>query len=156
METKIIVLVQGLRYALPMTAVLRVVRAVEVTGYPSASERFRGVIDVAGEVIPVVDLRRILGVDPAPIEVDSAMLVVATSRAKLVLPVDQVCGVGRLEEATHPEGTSLHADCINAFLCDEWGLIFEIDAERLANDRDLATFAFTPEGPGAAVESGGT
>ncbi|MEI6622257.1 MAG: chemotaxis protein CheW [Actinomycetes bacterium] len=156
MDTKVIVLVQALRYALPMTAVLRVVRAVEVTGYPSASERFQGVIDVAGEVIPVLDLRRILGVDEVPIEVDSAMLVVATSRAKLVLPVDEVCGVGRLAEATHPEGTSLHADCINAFLCDERGLVFEIDVERLANETDLATFAFTRQVSGVAAGSGAT
>ncbi|MEI8081944.1 MAG: chemotaxis protein CheW [Actinomycetes bacterium] len=155
MDNEVIVRVEGLRYALPMAVVLRVVRAVDVTGYPSASARFCGVIDIAGEVVPVVDLRWILGVDLAPIEVDSAMLVVLTSRAKLVLPVDQVLGVGRLDEATHPEGTSLHADCINAFLCDQQGLVFGIDVERLADEKDLATFAFTSGGVGLAERPGG-
>jgi purine-binding chemotaxis protein CheW len=46
------------RYALRLTAVERIVRAVEVTPLPKAPQIVLGVIDAQGRIIPVVDVRQ--------------------------------------------------------------------------------------------------
>ena len=46
------------RYALPLSAVERVVRAVEITPLPKAPEIVLGVINMQGQVVPAVDIRK--------------------------------------------------------------------------------------------------
>ena len=48
----------GQRYALPLAAVERIVCAVEVTPLPGAPPVVLGVINVAGCVLPVFNIRR--------------------------------------------------------------------------------------------------
>ncbi len=51
-------MLDDIRYALPLTSVEQVVRAVEVTPLPDAPDIIMGVINVHGRVVPVVDIRR--------------------------------------------------------------------------------------------------
>ncbi len=46
------------RYALYLSAVERIVRIVEITPLPKALEIVFGVINVQGQVVPVVDIRK--------------------------------------------------------------------------------------------------
>lgn len=48
-------------FALHLAAVDRVVRMVEITPLPGAPEAVEGVVDVHGEIVPVVSIRRRLG-----------------------------------------------------------------------------------------------
>ena len=78
------------RYALRLTAVAKVVRAAAVTPLPKAPEIVLGVLDLQGEVIPVIDLRRRFGL-PARGLRTSDQFVVAQARALTVaLAVDGV------------------------------------------------------------------
>ncbi len=45
------------RYAIPLAAVERIVRAVEVTALPEGPEIVLGVIDMEGRIRPVLDTR---------------------------------------------------------------------------------------------------
>ena len=47
------------RYALPLDAVERIVRAVAITALPKAPTIVSGAINVQGEIIPVLNLRRL-------------------------------------------------------------------------------------------------
>ena len=47
------------RYALPLDAVERIVRAVAITALPKAPAIVSGAINVQGEIIPVLNLRRL-------------------------------------------------------------------------------------------------
>src|SRR5215510_13088590 len=47
----------GLRFALPMCDVIEVVRAVAIRALPAAPPITLGVIDVRGEIVPVLDVR---------------------------------------------------------------------------------------------------
>jgi purine-binding chemotaxis protein CheW len=46
------------RFALPLRSVERVVRAVDITPLPDAPQMVLGVIDVQGEIVSVINLRR--------------------------------------------------------------------------------------------------
>lgn len=110
------------RYAIALETVRRIIHAVEITPLPKAPDIVLGVIDIAGEVLPVLDVRRRFRLPTRKIQtadqfvlaqaaernvvlsVDEALDVVSRSRAEIVaatqLPpgIDFVQGVVRLDD----------------------------------------------------------
>jgi purine-binding chemotaxis protein CheW len=83
----------GRRYALPLVAVERIVRAVEVVPLPGAPLVVLGLIDMGGRVLPVINLRRRFGLHEREIEVSDQFLIAQTARRPVVLVIDEVEGV---------------------------------------------------------------
>jgi purine-binding chemotaxis protein CheW len=81
------------RCALALAAVERVVRVVEITPLPNAPEVVLGVVNVRGRLLPVIDVRRRLGLPPRE-HLLSEQLILARLRARSVLLlVDSVAGL---------------------------------------------------------------
>ncbi len=78
------------RFALNLRSVQRIVRAVEVTPMPGAPETVLGVINVEGQVIPVVDGRKRLGLPPREIELSDLFIIVQENDFTLALVADEV------------------------------------------------------------------
>jgi purine-binding chemotaxis protein CheW len=78
------------RYALRLPQVERVVRVVEITPLPRAPEIVLGVIDVGGEVIPVVNIRQRFGLRPSPRKLSDQLVIARTSKRRLALVADMV------------------------------------------------------------------
>jgi purine-binding chemotaxis protein CheW len=86
-------------YALHLPAVQRVARIVEVTRLPRAPDIVAGVVNVRGQVIPVVDVRkRFLLPERDPVLSDQ-LIVARTSTRAVALIVDAVTGVVECDEA---------------------------------------------------------
>jgi len=83
------------RYALPLDVVERVTRAVEVTPLPEAPPVIRGVINVQGEVVPVVDLLTRFRQPAREIQVTDHFIVASSSTGLVALPVDEAVGLLR-------------------------------------------------------------
>lgn len=81
--------VDGQRYALPLSTVERIVRAVEVTLLPNAPAIVLGVINVAGSVLPVLNLRRRFGVLEREIGPADQFVIAHTARRAVALVVDE-------------------------------------------------------------------
>jgi purine-binding chemotaxis protein CheW len=81
------------RYALYLHAVTRVVRMVEITHLPKAPEIVRGVVNVQGQVIPVVDIRKRFRLPEREPEPGDQLIIVNTPRRSVALVVDAVEGV---------------------------------------------------------------
>jgi purine-binding chemotaxis protein CheW len=77
------------RYALPLAAVGRIVRAVEVTSLPNAPSIVLGVIDVGGQILPVLDMRRRFGLPEREIRPDDHFLIARTARRVVALTIDE-------------------------------------------------------------------
>ncbi|WP_088536655.1 chemotaxis protein CheW [Geobacter sp. DSM 9736] len=102
-ERLVLFSVEGHRLALPLRVVEKVVQAVEVTPLPGAPEEVAGVIDIAGTITLVIDLRRRLGIPPREILLTDQLLIARTPRRMAALLVDSVEGVlpgGRLAPAS--------------------------------------------------------
>jgi purine-binding chemotaxis protein CheW len=81
--------IDGRRFALPASSVRELVRAVAIVPLPMAPPIVEGVIDLRGQVVPVVDIRPRLGLEPRPVE-PADHLIIARSRGRLVaLRVDR-------------------------------------------------------------------
>ena len=81
------------QYALPLSAVERVLPMVAVSPLPQAPPIALGVINLHGQVIPVLDIRHRLGFPTRDYGLTAHLLVARTHRRTLALPVDEVWGV---------------------------------------------------------------
>lgn len=81
------------RYALPLAAVQRVVRAVEITPLPKAPEIVSGVINVQGEVVPVVDIRRRFRLPERALMPGDQIIIARTSNRTVAIIADTANGV---------------------------------------------------------------
>ena len=81
------------RYALALDSVERIVRAVAVTVLPTAPDIVIGVIDVAGRVVPVLNLRRRFGLPERDIGPDDQFILARTNRRTVALAVDVAAGM---------------------------------------------------------------
>ncbi len=96
-ETWVTLELAGEIYALPVASVLEILRVTGITRVPHSPRVIRGVTNMRGKVLPVVDLRIRLGMPAAEIGPQSRILV-ASSRGRLLgLLVDAVQQVERID-----------------------------------------------------------
>lgn len=81
------------RYALPLSAVDRIVRAAYVTPLPLAPDVVLGAIDVEGRVLPVFNLRRRFQLPERAIDPSDHFLIARTARGAAVLVIDSAHGL---------------------------------------------------------------
>lgn len=89
----------GIACALPLRQVERVAGMVAMTPLPRSAAVAEGVIAVAGETVPVIDIRARLGLPPHPPRLSDFLLLVRTARRRLALRADGVAGIDRLSFA---------------------------------------------------------
>ena len=94
----------GVEYAVDVRIVQNVVEYAGETAVPSRLPYFRGVMDLRGESVPILDLRAKLGLRAGELGSDACVLVFtlpgAGERALVGALVDGVSGVVDLEETT--------------------------------------------------------
>ncbi len=83
-------------YGAPIRQMREVVRVGEITRVPHAPAHMRGVMNLRGRVLPVVEIRTRLGLSPAELSPRSRVLVVEAHGRVLGLLVDAVRHVTRL------------------------------------------------------------
>lgn len=120
------------RYALHLNTVERILRAVEVTPIPRAPDIVLGIINVQGQIIPVVNVRRRFGLPEREIDIDDRLIVACTSKMTVVLPVDVVDGIreSSKEEMTPAEKISPGMEYIEGVIKFDDGMIFIHDIDR--------------------------
>ena len=89
----VLLTVDGQTYALPLAAVDRIVRMVEVTPLPGAPDVVEGVINIQGEVVPVVSIRRRLGLAHRAVVVSDSLVVARAHARRLAIIAEAVLGV---------------------------------------------------------------
>ncbi len=87
------------RYALPLAAVERIVRAVEVTPLPGAPAIVLGAIDVEGRVLPVLNLWRRFLLPEREVSPVDQFLIAWTDRRMVALVMDEAQGVIEREQS---------------------------------------------------------
>ena len=83
----------GLRYALYLSVLERVVRAVEITPLPKAPDIVVGIINVQGRIIPVVNIRKRFRLPPREMTLNDQFIIARTSARPLAMIVDSVQGI---------------------------------------------------------------
>ena len=80
-------------YALPIANVVQVVRIVAITPMPEAPKIVKGVINVRGKVIPVIDVRKRFNLPAKPYDLNTQLLIAQMDSRMMALIVDAVSEV---------------------------------------------------------------
>lgn len=137
----------GLRYALPLHKVSRVVRAAALTPLPKAPDIVSGILDLQGEIIPVINLRRRFRLPEKPISCDDQFVIARTPRLTVALAVDGTLGVTELsgqavvEPEAIVEGTGYLAGVTRT--ADGLVLIHDLDTLLFPAEEELLSNALT-------------
>ena len=86
-------------FAVGLTAVERVVRAVEITPLADAPRGVRGVINLQGRIVPVFDLWTRFGLPSREVSATDHLVIAHTHWRTVALLVDSVAGVVSQSEA---------------------------------------------------------
>ncbi len=89
----VVFLINEQRYALHLSAAERIVRAVELTALPKAPEIVLGVINMHGQIIPVINIRERFHLPEKEIDPGDQLLIAHTSTRTVALVVDAVLSV---------------------------------------------------------------
>jgi purine-binding chemotaxis protein CheW len=111
-------------YALPVETVLEVARPASLTPVPGAPAHLLGVMNLRGEVLPVVDLAALSGLR-GPGE-PTVIVVVEAGGARAGLAVDAVLGVGDLPA---PSPTDTAREYVSSAALADGELVGILDAD---------------------------
>jgi purine-binding chemotaxis protein CheW len=92
--------------AVPAADVVQVLRMAATAPVPGAPPWLRGVLNLRGMLVPVVDVASRLGRPPRPARLDAKLLVVSRGARQIALEVDAVIEVRELPDGAFetPEG----------------------------------------------------
>lgn len=125
-------------FALPLAAVERVVRMVDVTPLPGAPDVVDGVVNVAGDIVAAVSIRKRLGLAHGAPRIADSLVLARTPRRRLAVIVDSVSGVAECSQADMASAAEIApgASHIEGILKTGEGLILIHDLEKFLSPEE--------------------
>jgi purine-binding chemotaxis protein CheW len=122
-------------FGIAIRQVREIVRVTEITRVPQSPEHVRGVTNLRGKIVPVVDLKSRIGLAEGKISKESRILVVEGRKRAIGLLVDSVSQVTRIAmstiEATPQEVRTVKTDYIQGVAKLEERLVILLDVEKI-------------------------
>ena len=137
------------RFALPISVVKRVVRAVEITVVPESPEIFLGVVNMEGDVIPVVHIRKRFDLPKRELELSDRFIIAYTSTQTFAFVVDTINGVFKFSEHQLITGEEFFPSLkryIVGVIKDEDGMILICNIDSLLSIEEKEVLKATMEG----------
>jgi purine-binding chemotaxis protein CheW len=126
--------VDGAQYGVDALDVQEVLRHQPMTRVPLAPTEVRGLINLRGQVVIAIDLRRRLGLDVPADDGRSMNLVVRTEEGPVSLLVDRIGDVLKVDadelEATPETVTGAHRELLLGVIKLDAGLLHVLDVAR--------------------------
>ncbi|GBE17681.1 MAG TPA: chemotaxis protein CheW [Euryarchaeota archaeon] len=85
--------------AFEIQSVREIIRVPRITKVPNASEFVEGVINLRGQIKPVINLRRMLGLPVAEVSSEGKIIIIESHEQTFGVIVDRVVGVLSVETA---------------------------------------------------------
>lgn len=123
----------GQRYALPIDRVQEIQQIVALKEVPDPASAVLGMIDLRGAVVPVIDLRALLGLPREELGLDTPMVICEAGGQLLALVVDEVQDVVALPAGCLRRPSSIHslADRMIGVCRMDDDLVFLLDIDAL-------------------------
>ena len=126
----------GREYGLPIEQVMEVIRMAALAPLPGAPDWLQGVLNLRGKAVPVMDLRRRLGLPALPVGLHTPIILARTRERPVGLIADEaldvlVLGDGAMEPPDPLAGDD-HAVAAIGRSGDRLVMVFDLD--RLCGD----------------------
>ncbi|MDI6711379.1 MAG: chemotaxis protein CheW [Thermoanaerobacterales bacterium] len=121
-------------YALDIADVHEILRVTEITPLPQMPPYMEGVINLRGKVLPVLNLRRRLGLDRIPVDQHTRIILVKSMDKLFGLIVDRVLEVNTYteQEMEGPEAAGLNGNILRGIVKKPGAIWLVIDLEHVA------------------------
>lgn len=103
-------------YAIEILSVQEIIGIMPITPVPRMPEYIRGVLNLRGRIVPVMDLRRRFGLSPAEDTDETCVIVVQDGDFRMGIVVDQVSEVADLKSEQIEDIPSVGTRSENEFL----------------------------------------
>jgi len=137
-------------YGIPILRVQEIIRHSEPTRVPRTPDFVEGVLNLRGQVIPVIDLRRRFGLPAGERNRDTRIIVVEAGNQTIGMVVDGVSAVvpiGRRQiEPPPPMGAQVRTDFIVGMGKVEDRLIILLDIDRILTAPEKSAIDELPTG----------
>ncbi len=135
-------------YGIGILKIKEIIGMMPITPVPQTPEYVKGVINLRGKVIPVLDLRMRFGMEKIDYTERTCIIVVEIAGqggdVQIGIVVDAVSEVlsikGEDIEETPTFGTNLNTDYILGMAKMEGGVKILLDIDRVLSDEEIATF----------------
>lgn len=98
------------KYAISVSAVERIYRAVNITPLPEGPDILKGIIKIGTLVVPVINIRKRFLLPDRETELSDHMITVRTKNFILALPVDEVTGLMEINDEHVEKKDSIFPD----------------------------------------------
>lgn len=127
-------------FGVPVQQVQEVIRFQETTRVPLLPEVIRGLINLRGQIVMAVDLRRRLGMEEHNLDASPVNVVVRTQEGPVSLLVDSIGDVVEVEDKTFEEPPQTLSENMRQLITGvhklESGLMHVLDTERACESLD--------------------
>lgn len=128
-------------YGLEILKVQEIIGMMDITAVPRTPEFIRGVINLRGKVIPIVDLRLKFGMEPAEQTDETCIIVVRAAGVEMGIVVDRVSEVldiaGENVEDPPSFGEEVNTDYILGIGKSEGRIKLLLDIDRVLSTKDV-------------------
>lgn len=130
----------GKSFAISIHSVVQIIRMQHITEIPESPHYIKGVINLRGNMIPVIDMRRRLGMPEEPYSARNC-IIVGTVRTKnigfIVDEVDEVTSIGDQDISEPPESADDSAQkYVEGVRNTKNGMLLIIHADKLADKEE--------------------
>lgn len=132
-------------YAIPIMKVREIINLPEITTLPQASPHLRGITNLRGSVIPVVNLKRLMEI-PENGSQGSRVIVLASGRVTFGVLVDEILGVISIEESTiePPTGITRGRDQVSGVAKRDNHVVVLLETKKLIPVEDMKLLEDSP------------
>jgi purine-binding chemotaxis protein CheW len=127
----------GQRYAIPIERVREIQQIVAFSEVPAGGTGIVGMVNLRGQVIPAVDMRRIVGLEGKDYSLQTPMIIAEINGETVAVLVDEVQDVFELPADCMQDAPALHQLASKmlgvARLSD--GLVYVLDLDKLLGGR---------------------
>jgi purine-binding chemotaxis protein CheW len=137
-----------LLFGVELKSVQEVLRSLEMTQIPLAPKVVSGLINLRGQIVTAVDLRRLLELAPRAVGARPMNVVVRSEDGAVSLLVDEIGDVVEVEEGTFEPPPETLRGTVRAMILGihklNDGLLHVLDTERACQMSDVAVAAAPP------------
>ena len=124
-------------FCINVMKVREIIHPIPVTDVPDAHHAIEGVLQVRGEIIPVINLARALNIEPSRGDEDSKFIISELNKMKVVFRVDEVDRIQRISWSQIEQPSSLAMgleDTTSGIVKLDDSIILMLDYEKLVFD----------------------
>ncbi len=133
--------IAGQEYAFRIEQIREIVILDQVTKTPQVPEYVEGVSNLRGSIIPIINLRKLFGLEPKPADGETRTIVVNVGQRTMGCTVDMVSQVLRIpQDSIQPAPETVTADganYISGFAKLEGRLMILLDIDELLDPEQL-------------------